>query len=170
MPRDPRYPLAPPEEFARWRELPGMVSAEWRGRRTWVCSRYEDIRAALVDPRLSADTIPDSLKVAAGDSMPVIFPRTDDPEHNRLRRMMTSDFTFRRAEAMRPDIQRLVDGFLDDIEDHKFFQQNSTAGLDARSSHEEKSAAIANLFGYMCGSSGSRGERDLQSSEAQVDH
>jgi cytochrome P450 len=44
--------------------------------------------------------------------MPVIFARIDDPEHNRLRRMMTPDFTFRRAESMRPQIQKLVDGFL----------------------------------------------------------
>ena len=45
--------------------------------------------------------------------MPVIFARIDDPEHNRLRRMMTRDFTWRRAEAMRPQIQELVDHFLD---------------------------------------------------------
>ena len=45
--------------------------------------------------------------------MPVIFPRIDDPEHNRLRRMMARDFTWRRAEAMRPQIQELVDRFLD---------------------------------------------------------
>lgn len=47
--------------------------------------------------------------------VPQIFPRIDDPEHNRLRRMMTRDFTYRRAEAMRPQIQDLVDGFLDDM-------------------------------------------------------
>jgi cytochrome P450 len=47
--------------------------------------------------------------------MPVIFPRIDDRERNRLRRMMTRDFTFRRAEAMRPQIQELVDGFIDDM-------------------------------------------------------
>ena len=49
------------------------------------------------------------------DNVPVVFPRVDDPEHNRLRRMMTRDFTFRRAEEMRPQIQKLVDGFLDDM-------------------------------------------------------
>jgi len=45
----------------------------------------------------------------------VIFPRIDDPEHNRLRRMMTRDFTVRRAEAMRPQIQELVDSFLEQM-------------------------------------------------------
>ncbi|MED5814879.1 cytochrome P450 [Mycolicibacterium sp. 050232] len=171
--------MAPPAEFARWRDTPGIQLALWRERPTWVISRYEDIRAALVDPNLSADSIPDSIKVDAGENMPVIFPRIDDPEHNRLRRMMTRDFTFRRAEAMRPQIQEFVDGFLDEIvstgppadivrqfalpvpslvislllgvpyEDHEFFQENSTRGLDSRLPAEEKQAAIGAIFGYM---------------------
>ena len=111
--------------------------------------------------------------------MPVIFPRIDDPEHNRLRRMMTRDFTVSRADAMRPQIQELVDGFLDQMvdsgpsadlvrgfalpvpslvislllgvpyEDHEFFQHHSTIGLDSRSSDEQKLAAIGALFGYI---------------------
>ena len=55
-------PLAPPAAFAEWREADGLQLALWRGSLTWVISRYEDIRAALVDPRLSAETIPDDLK------------------------------------------------------------------------------------------------------------
>ena len=129
----------------------------WRHDPTWFISRYEDIRAALTDPRLSANTLPDALQArSADDNIPVIFARIDDPEHNRLRRMMTRDFTFRRTEAMRPQIQDLVDGFLDDMieagppadlvrdfalpvpslviclllgvpyEKHEFFQHNST--------------------------------------------
>jgi cytochrome P450 len=111
--------------------------------------------------------------------MPQIFPRIDDPEHNRLRRMMTRDFTFRRADAMRPQLQELVDGFLDDMvasgppadlvrdfalpvpslviclllgvpyEDHEFFQRKSTLGLDSRSTVEEKAVAIGEIFGYV---------------------
>ncbi len=179
VPRDPRCPVAPPAAFAQWRDRQGMVEAVWRGERTWVCSRYADIRAALVDPRLSADTIPDKLKADLGDTLPVLFPRIDDPEHNRLRRMMTGDFTFRRTEAMRPQIQEIVDGFLDRIvaagppsdivhdfalpvpslvislllgvpyEDHEFFQKYSLAALDASTSIEEKSAATGTLFAYM---------------------
>ena len=116
LPRAPRCPLAPPAEFAGWRKSNGLQLASWRGRPTWVISRYEDIKAALVDPRLSADTISEAMKAVSEDGkVPQIFPRIDDPEHNRLRRMMTRDFTFRRAEAMRPQIQDLVDGFLDDM-------------------------------------------------------
>lgn len=180
LPRSPGCPLAPPEEFAEWRKADGLQLACWHGRPTWVISRYEDIKAALVDPRLSADTIPDELKAVSTDNqVPQIFPRMDDPEHNRLRRMMTRDFTFRRAESMRPQIQDLVDVFLDDMiakgrpgdlvrdfalpvpslvislllgvpyEDHEFFQLQSTAGLDSRSTNEEKAVAIGAIFGYV---------------------
>ncbi|MBD3006619.1 cytochrome P450 [Streptomyces sp. 5-10] len=37
----------------------------------------------------------------------------DDPEHARIRRMLTAHFTIRRTEAMRPMIQDIVDGLLD---------------------------------------------------------
>jgi cytochrome P450 len=190
LPRTPGCPLAPPAEFAEWRNSDGLQLASWHGRPTWVISRYEDIRAALVDPRLSADTIPDDLKATStDDNVPQIFPRIDDPEHNRLRRMMTREFTFRRAESMRPQIQELVDGFLDTMiagghpadlvrdfalpvpslvislllgvpyEDHEFFQRQSTAGLDSRSTNEEKSLAIGAIFGYVLELIG-RKERD----------
>lgn len=93
-PRATRCPLAPPAEFATWRESAGLQRASWHGEPTWVISRYEDIRAALVDVRLSADTLPAFMKpTGTGDGPPLIFPRIDDPEHNRLRRMMTRDFT-----------------------------------------------------------------------------
>ncbi|ORA77141.1 cytochrome [Mycobacterium malmoense] len=113
-PRAAQCPLAPPAEFANWRQEPGLRRAMYHGRPAWVVSRYQDIRAALLDPRLSADTIPASMKPASPDSTtPVMFARIDDPEHHRLRRMMTRDFTFRRCEAMRPQVQELVDGHLD---------------------------------------------------------
>jgi cytochrome P450 len=179
-PRAAGCPLAPPPEFAEWRSSAGLRQVMWQGRPTWVVSRYEDIRSSLVDPRLSAETIKTRLRAAGvTGEMPVIFARIDDPEHNRLRRMMTRDFTWRRAEAMRPQIQELVDRFLDTMTeggppadlvrdfalpvpslvisqllgvpygDHEFFQHHSTVGLDARSSEEQKAAAIGALFGYM---------------------
>jgi cytochrome P450 len=180
IPRDARCPLKPPPEFDEWRSADGLQQALWRHEPTWVISRYEDIRAALIDPRLSANTLPAEMAAKPeDDSVPVVFARIDDPEHNRLRRMMTRDFTFRRAQAMRPQIQELVDGFLDDMitagppadlvrdfalpvpslvislllgapyEDHQFFQENSTKGLDSRSTDDEKMAAIGAMFDYM---------------------
>jgi cytochrome P450 len=178
-PTDARCPLKPPAEFRNWRESEGLQLSLWRGQPTWVISRYQDIRAALTDPRLSADTIRDSMKATTADNnTPVIFPRIDDPEHNRLRRMMTRDFTFRRVEAMRPQIEELVDRFLDEMiaagppadlvcafalpvpslviymllgvpyDDHEFFQQHSAAALDSRASDEQKRVAVMALLNY----------------------
>ncbi|OBB60435.1 cytochrome [Mycobacterium sp. 852013-51886_SCH5428379] len=180
VPRDPRCPLEPPPQFAEWRDATGLQRVLWRGRPTWLISRYDDIRAALIDPRLSADIFSDSTRTrTADDTAPVVFARIDDPEHNRLRRMMTRDFTYRRAESMRPQIQQLVDDFLDRMidagppadlvrdfalpvpslvislllgvphSDHEEFQLYSTRGLDSRSTAEEKAAAGTAMFEYM---------------------
>ena len=58
----------PPAEFAQWRDEPGLQRAMYHGKPTWVVSRYEDIRAALVDPRLSAETIPESMMPKDSDN------------------------------------------------------------------------------------------------------
>ena len=172
-------PLHPPPEFVNWREEPGLRRAMWGGQPTWMVSRYQDIRAALVDPRLSADTISTSIRPSSDEGTPVIFARTDDPEHHRLRRMMTSQFTFRRCEAMRPQIQVLVDQYLHTMidngppadivrdfalpvpslvialllgvppEDLGLFQHNTTLGLDTSSSDEQKAQAFAAMFVYI---------------------
>jgi cytochrome P450 len=152
----------------------------YEGRPAWVVSRYHEIRAALVDPRLSAKTIPEAiLPSGEDDHIPVMFARTDDPEHHRLRRMMTSVFTFRRTDAMRPQIQKLVDEHLDAMiaggppadlvhdfalpvpslviahllgvppEDLEFFQRNTTRGMDTNSSDEQKAEAFAAMYVYI---------------------
>ncbi len=152
----------------------------YQGRPTWVVSRYQDIRAALVDPRLSAQTIPEAMLPAGDDeNTPIMFARVDDPEHHRIRRMLTRDFTFRRTESMRPQIQQLVDDHLDEMiangapadlvrefalpvpslvialllgvptEDLETFQHNTTVGLDTNSTDEEKAQAFGAMFDYI---------------------
>jgi cytochrome P450 len=152
----------------------------FHGNPIWVVSRYQDIRAALVDPRLSAKTLPDAMMPTDADNkIPVVFARTDDPEHNRIRRMLTSNFTFRRCEAMRSQIQQMVDAYLDEMirkgppadlvkdyglpvpsmvialllgvppEDLGLFQRHTTVGLDQKSSDEEKTRAFASMYAYL---------------------
>src|SRR3984885_11028635 len=180
VPRAAHCPLHPPAEFVNWRAEPGLRRALYHGEPAWVVSRYQDIRAALLDPRLSADTIPASLKPVSPDSTtPVMFARIDDPEHNRLRRMMTRDFTFRRCEALRPQIQELVDYHLDQMigsgppadltddfalpvpslvialllgvpsQDLELFQHNSTVGLQTTTTNEQKAQAFGEMYGYI---------------------
>lgn len=179
-PRAAQCPLAPPAEFANWRQEPGLRRAMYHGRPAWVVSRYQDIRAALLDPRLSADTIPASMKPASPDSTtPVMFARIDDPEHHRLRRMMTRDFTFRRCEAMRPQIQELVDGHLDAMigngppadlvrdfalpvpslvialllgvppEDLGLFQYHTRIGLETSTTDEQRAESFVAMYAYL---------------------
>jgi cytochrome P450 len=180
IPRPATCPLASPPEFQEWREGPGLRQAMFQGNPVWVISRYRDIRAALVDPRLSAKTIPDSFMPKDDDNnVPVMFARTDDPEHHRLRRMMTSSFTFRRCESMRPQIQDMVDHYLGQMiehgapadlvrefalpvpsmvialllgvppEDLELFQCNTTKGLDQRSTDAEKGQAFGAMYAYI---------------------
>jgi cytochrome P450 len=152
----------------------------FHGNPIWVVSRYQDIRAALVDPRLSAKTLPDAMMPTDSDNnIPVVFARTDDPEHHRIRRMLTSNFTFRRSEAMRPQIQEMVDHYLGEMisngppadlvrdfglpvpslvialllgvppEDLGLFHRHTTVGLDQKSSDEEKTQAFGAMYAYL---------------------
>lgn len=152
----------------------------YHGQPAWVVSRYHDIRAALLDPRLSAETIPASMKPTSTDNTtPVMFARVDDPEHHRLRRMLTRDFTFRRCERMRPQIQELVDQHLDALidngppadlvrdfglpvpslvialllgvpsEDLQFFQHHSTRGLEWTTTDEQRAESFGAMYAYI---------------------
>ncbi|QLL05420.1 cytochrome P450 [Mycobacterium vicinigordonae] len=178
-PRAAHCPLAPPAEFADWRRQPGLRKVTYHGQPAWAVSRYDDIRAALVDPRLSADTIPDVFKPDSAENTPVMFARVDDPEHHRLRRMLTGNFTFRRCEAMRPQIQDMVDHYLDEMigdgpgadlvrdfalpvpsmvialllgvppEDLGLFQHHTSVGLDNKSTDEERAQAFGVMYAYI---------------------
>ena len=53
--REARCPLAPPPEFAQWRDEPGLRRAIWGGLPVWSVSRYQDIRAGQVALLTSAD-------------------------------------------------------------------------------------------------------------------
>jgi cytochrome P450 len=151
----------------------------WGGLPVWSVSRYQDIRAALVDPRLSADTLTPAIKPESDDGIPVVFARIDDPEHHRLRRMITSQFTFRRCEMMRPQIQDMVDDFLGTMIDNGppadivrdfalpvpslvialllgvppadlgLFQHHTTVGLDVNSTEEQKVQGFAAMYAYI---------------------
>jgi cytochrome P450 len=54
------------------------------GATAWAVSRYSDVKAALTDPRVSADArrFPPDLMPQMQRQVPV-FPRMDDPEHAR---------------------------------------------------------------------------------------
>lgn len=116
--RDDPFPL-----FAQVREL-GAVHAVTLadGHDAWLVVRYDEARTALNDPRLSKD-MHAALATGAGvvaEGLPgPAFARhmlsVDPPDHTRLRRLVSAAFTPRRIEALRPRVQAIVDGLLDDI-------------------------------------------------------
>ncbi len=178
LPRDPRCPLHPPAEFSAWRESEGMQAVSWRGRPAWAVSRWADIRQALTDPRVSANVNTFDNQGTIDPDLALVFPRMDDPEHNRLRRMLTSDFTVRRIAAMRPQIQSFVDSFLDTMvekgppsdlvrdfalpipsmvicellgvpyADHEFFETKSAKSLNTTDQTEAATAGAA-IYNYI---------------------
>ncbi|MFI6949542.1 cytochrome P450 [Streptomyces sp. NPDC050422] len=88
------------------------------GRTVWLVTGHAEARALLVDPRLSSDRENPAFpffarRQAATTQKRVELLGLDDPEHNVQRRMLIPSFTVRRAAALRPSIQGIVDRLLD---------------------------------------------------------
>ncbi|MFC0003478.1 cytochrome P450 family protein [Micromonospora siamensis] len=86
----------------------------------YLITRYDDARAALVDPRLSKDLYgPEQhyLKIFGPNSEALNrnMLNADPPEHTRLRRMISQAFAPRRIEALRPRVAQIVDDLLDKV-------------------------------------------------------
>lgn len=115
MSRDGANPLDPPPEYRRLRtEEPVCRVRTPNGDLAWVVSRYEDVRAALSDQRLSSRVTRGYPRLFFPEpGPPGAFVQSDPPEHTRYRRMVVGQFTRKRAEEMRPYIQELVDERID---------------------------------------------------------
>jgi len=112
--------LDPPAEYALLREQGSGISriALWGGNTPWLVTRHEDARAVLADPRFSSENHREGFP-GLQPTPPPLTPgqlfAMDPPDHTRLRRMLIPDFTFRRAEELRPFIQQLTDRLIDDL-------------------------------------------------------
>ena len=85
----------------------------------WVLTRYEDVVAALRDPRLVKEPIAAFVAARFGAAMPAMglsMLDRDPPDHTRLRGLVNKAFTPRVVEALRPHIQKIVDGLLARVE------------------------------------------------------
>ena len=90
----------------------------------WLITRYADIQALAQDPRVSRAAVEATrLNNIAEDAMEAARPvleelqhevrAKDPPAHAPLRRLLSSAFTPRMVERLRPRIQRLVNDLLD---------------------------------------------------------
>jgi cytochrome P450 len=92
------------------------------GGRAWLVTRYDDVRAALADQRLAKDWVahmtPEGFDLDA-DPVRAYLSRhmlnLDPPDHTRLRRLVVKAFTSRRIAALRPRIEEITAGLLDDM-------------------------------------------------------
>ena len=88
------------------------------GLEVWLVTGDEEARGVLADTTsYSTDIRPymgRSGSLTDGDIGGLGF--TDPPEHTRLRRLLTPEFTMRRLERLRPRIQAIVERQLDEVE------------------------------------------------------
>jgi cytochrome P450 len=121
---DPAFHADPHPFYAEWRKTgpvrPVVLPGGFHG---WLVTRYEDARQALNDQRLSkaidyaqnTAALPPDIAAAIGHHMLAVDP----PDHTRLRRLVSTTFTARRIEALRPRIEQITDELLDDMAGHE---------------------------------------------------
>jgi cytochrome P450 len=85
----------------------------------WVLTRYPDVLAMLRDPRLIKEPIAAFVAARFGVAVPpglgLSMLDRDPPDHTRLRGLVSKAFTPRALERLRPEIQQIVDGLLDEV-------------------------------------------------------
>lgn len=174
-------PFDPPPAIRSLQEETPLARVRlWDDSTPWLATRYADQRKLLSDPRVSADITrpgyPSPTPLRGGS---ISFILMDDPEHARLRRMVTAPFTIKRVEAMRPGVQKIVDDLIDEMlagpnpadlvtafalpvpslvicqllgvpyADHEFFQDNSNVLINRETGPEAKAAAGVALGEYL---------------------
>jgi cytochrome P450 len=110
-----------------WTALPGFlrdaagevasVSAP-TGDKMWLVCDYALGRTVLADARFSraAAVLPQAPKLNDAQPTADSMMSMDGADHARLRRVVTASFTTRRVAAMAPFVERLTNGYLDEIE------------------------------------------------------
>ncbi|ROQ67129.1 cytochrome P450 [Streptomyces sp. 840.1] len=85
------------------------------GDHAFLLTRYEDVRTALSDPRFSraATLEPGAPRLAAAPQNFKSLLNMDPPEHTRVRKLVSREFTARRVAGLRPRIQQHTDALLD---------------------------------------------------------
>jgi cytochrome P450 len=90
------------------------------GLELWLVTRYEDVCTVLSDPRFSMSS-DNSASPLFKDDEPKEDQRgldrnltnLDPPDHTKLRRLVTREFSAARVEALRPKVQAHVDELID---------------------------------------------------------
>src|SRR3954452_21087426 len=120
-----RMGFDPPPELAHLRADEGVLRVLTPcGLPAWLVTRYDDVRTVLSHPeRFSTARTDFPFAEQMQLSREEIAQRRagqllslDPPEHTRLRRMLTPEFTVRRIRRLAPRIEEIVESHLDDLE------------------------------------------------------
>ena len=146
-----RVGFDPVAELARLRADEGVTEVVTPfGMRAFLVTRYEDIRTVLSDPVRFSNArtdfpLAEQLRL---DEAEISRQRAgqllglDPPEHTRLRRMLTPEFSVRRIRRLAPRIEEIVTSHLDDLE-----REGPPADLVSRFALPVPSLVICELLG-----------------------
>jgi cytochrome P450 len=178
-------PFDPPETYNALRHVEPFARVNlWDGTSPYLLTNHGDIKAVLTDQRFSCEPVREGFphvfegrKVA--DIADRSFLRLDNPEHDRLRRMVTKEFTVRRIEGIRPRIEETVDRLITEFaalpqgsdfvehfsgplptevitfllgvpyDDHELFHRATRIQFSAKSTPVEVRESIDELFAYL---------------------
>jgi cytochrome P450 len=116
----------PTPELGEIREGSGVTSfVNAFGLRVYLVTRHDDVKAMLADHEQFANSRPPGFVLPGGPDVSEEEQASaragnllglDPPEHQRLRRMLTPEFTIRRIKRLEPRITEIVDQHLDAME------------------------------------------------------
>jgi cytochrome P450 len=184
-PMDRRDPFDPPPQYVGLREDSPFARVRlWDGTAPYLLTDYEDIKAVLSHDRFSCEPNREGFPHVfegrmVADKADKSFLRLDNPEHDRLRRMVTKEFTVKRVQALRPRIEETVDRLIErytalpqgadfvehfsgplptevitymlgiPYEDHEFFHHHTKVQFGAKSTPAEVRVSLDELFAYL---------------------
>ncbi|HEV7826466.1 MAG TPA: cytochrome P450 [Mycobacteriales bacterium] len=121
--RQPTFITDPYPTLARIRAAAPVSTLQTpEGLRMWILTRYDEVRAALGDPRFGQDarraqSLADSrVEGAQLGSEVVHMLNSDPPDHTRLRHLTQGWFSAKRVAAMQPLVRRIADELLDALD------------------------------------------------------
>jgi len=97
------------EQLTELRATPGLAYDD--GNDLWLVARHSDICTASQDPTIYSN----ASGVTYFDAVPLSFVTMDPPEHGRLRRIVSKQFTPRMVKDLRDETRRWTEDALDTV-------------------------------------------------------
>ena len=117
-------PFDPPPQYAAARASGAVCPVTlWNGKRAWLVTRHEDIRAVLADDARFSGAMghPDFPAITPArvmvDRNERAFVGMDNPAHDAYRRLFTREFSVRRMQALTPRITAIAGQLIDELEE-----------------------------------------------------